>query len=184
MDLLCRRTAALTGDGLAADPTILPTVVEALNLLPGWYEDWVCQERERIRVLMLAAVDAIALGLRRTGRSAEAIDAALVAVTADPLRDTSQAVLISAHLSEGNLGEARRAFAAYRAVLREEFGIEPPEQLARAVGLTLSSPVRSTRARTADRRLPGPPTAPGPTRTVLPTPTQPRPASWRVSLRS
>ena len=63
---------------------------------------------------MLSVIDAIAERLRRAGRCAEAIDAALVAVTADPLRDSSQAALITAHLGEGNLCEARRAYAAYR----------------------------------------------------------------------
>jgi hypothetical protein len=44
---------------------------------------------------MLAAIDAIAVQLCRAGCCAEAIDAALVAVTADPLRNSSQAALIT-----------------------------------------------------------------------------------------
>lgn len=135
IDVLCREAAQVAaGQNQADDRLLLATAVEALDLLPGWYDEWICVERERLRSSVLAAIDAMAVRLRRIGRCAEAIDAALVAVTADPLRDTSQAALITAHLGEGNLGEARRAYADYRRVLHAEFGLEPPERLARLVG--------------------------------------------------
>ena len=134
--MLCREAAQVaSGRGQVDDRRLLALAVDALDLLPGWYEEWICVERERLRTTVLAAIDAIAVRLRRMGRCAEAIDAALVAVTADPLRDSSQAALITAHLGEGNLGEARRAYAAYRRVLHAEFGVEPPERLARLVGI-------------------------------------------------
>jgi DNA-binding SARP family transcriptional activator len=130
--------------------------VEALDLLPGWYEDWVSMERERLRTVMLDAIDAIAVALRRSGRCAESIDAALLAVTADPLRDSSQSALIIAHLGEGNLCEARRAFAAYRRLLRTELGLEPPERLARLVHARASVPAhaRQLAARLGSARAP------------------------------
>jgi DNA-binding SARP family transcriptional activator len=145
IDVLCAGAAQVaSGRPSADDRRLLAAAVEALDLLPGWYEEWVCAERERLRTTMLTAIDAIAVQLRRAGRCAEAIDAALVAVTADPLRDSSQAALITAHLREGNLCEARRAYAAYRRVLRAEFGLEPPERLARLVA-TRTRPVPQTR---------------------------------------
>ena len=135
IERLCREAATSTASQSCKDDRrLLAAAVDALDLLPGWYEEWICLERERLRTTMLSVIDAIADRLRRAGRCAEAIDAALVAVMADPLRDSSQAVLITAHLGEGNLGEARRAFGAYRRVLRAEFGIEPPEWLRRQVG--------------------------------------------------
>jgi DNA-binding SARP family transcriptional activator len=114
---------------------LLGAATEALDLLPGWYEEWVCLERERLRTSMLDAIDGIAIRLRRSGQCAAAIDAAVVAVAADPLRETSQAALISAHLAEGNLCEARRAYGAYRRVLLDELGIEPSPYLTRLVGI-------------------------------------------------
>jgi DNA-binding SARP family transcriptional activator len=132
VDLLCRRAHRLTmGLRNADDLEILPAAIEALDLLPGWYEDWVSMERERVRAAMLDAIDAIAMRLRQSGRCAEAIDAALVAVRSDPLRDSSQSALITAHLGEGNLCEARPAFRVYRRLLRAELGLKPSERLAR-----------------------------------------------------
>lgn len=116
------------------DARLVPWMVDALELLPGWYEDWVSSERERLRTIVLDAIDAVSDCLRDAHRCAEAIDAALVAVVADPLRPSSQAALIAAHLGEGNLCEARRAFTDYRRLLHHEFGIEPPQQLALLVG--------------------------------------------------
>ena len=41
-------------------------------------------------------------------------EAAMFAVGIEPLRESAQRVLIEAHLAEGNLVEARRAFVTYR----------------------------------------------------------------------
>lgn len=143
VEVLCRRARQMAKDGASRlDLGVLATAVEALDLLSGWYEDWAVMERERVRALMLQAIEAISVRLCRAGRCAEAIDAALVAVTADPLRDSGQRALIFAHLGEGNLGEARRAYVAYGRVLRRELGIDPPEHLARLVG----APVTGTPA--------------------------------------
>lgn len=137
VDQLCRRAQRLVGGGEVqpADLDVLAAATTALDLLPGWYEDWVCGERERVRTQMLQLIDAIAVGWRRAGRCPEAIDAALVAVMADPLRESSQRALIVAHHVEGNLSEARKAYLAYGRLLQTEFGIQPPEQLGRLVGL-------------------------------------------------
>jgi DNA-binding SARP family transcriptional activator len=139
----------VAGRSRADDRRLLAAAVTALDLLPGWYEEWVSAERDRLRTTMLAAIDAIAVQLCRAGRCAEAIDAALVAVTADPLRDSSQAALITAHLGEGNIVEGRRAYAAYRRALHAELGLEPPERLARLVGIRAGS---SPQLRPAARR--------------------------------
>lgn len=103
---------------------------EALDLLPGWYDDWALMERERIRQRMLHALEALSRTLARQGRWAEAVEAALAAVTAEPLRESAQRTLIEAHLAEGNWIEGRRAFDAYRDVLRRELGTEPSAHLA------------------------------------------------------
>jgi DNA-binding SARP family transcriptional activator len=136
------------------DPRELSTIVEALDLLPGWYDEWVCVERERIRALMLTALDRTAVGLRQAGRCAEAIDAALVAVTADPLREGSQAALITAHLAEGNIVEARRAYRAYRHVLRHEIGLVPSRHLTELVGAACAAARGRQSSRQARLRSP------------------------------
>ncbi|WP_106975000.1 BTAD domain-containing putative transcriptional regulator [Streptomyces katrae] len=45
----------------------------------------------------------------RVGRHAGAVESALVAVSAEPLRESAQRALIEAHLAQGNLIGAMRA---------------------------------------------------------------------------
>jgi DNA-binding SARP family transcriptional activator len=113
----------------AADLMILPWWADALDLLPGWYDDWALMERERIRQRMLHALEALSRGLTRTARCAEAVEAAMMAVSAEPLRESAQRVLIEAHLAEGNWVEGRRSYEAYRDLVRRELGVDPPADL-------------------------------------------------------
>jgi DNA-binding SARP family transcriptional activator len=97
----------------------------ALDLLPGWYDDWAIVERERVRQRMLHALEALSRVLTGVGRYADAVDAAMVAINAEPLRESAQRVLIEAHLSERNWVEARSSYLAYRRLIRCELGIDP-----------------------------------------------------------
>jgi DNA-binding SARP family transcriptional activator len=104
-----------------------------MDLLPGWYDDWVIFERERIRQRLLHALEALSQLLVAAGRCGDAVEAAISAVSVDPLRESANRALIEAHLAEGNLVEARRAYERYREVIRRELGVEPGERLARLV---------------------------------------------------
>jgi len=119
------------GDDLAASPSW----VEALDLLPGWYDDWALIERERLRQRTLHALEALSKRLSLAGRFADAIEAAMLAVNAEPLRESAQRALIKAHLAEGNVVEARRSYQVYRELVGRELGVEPSKDL-----LTLLSP--------------------------------------------
>jgi len=102
---------------------------EALDLLPGWYDDWVLMERERIRQMVLHALEALSRRLAETARCAEAVEAAMMAVSADPLRESAQRVLIEAHIAEGNWVEGRRTYEAYRDLVCRELGAAPAPDL-------------------------------------------------------
>lgn len=106
---------------------------DAMDLLPGWYDDWVIFERERIRQRLLHALEMLSRRLVAAGRYGEAVEAAISAVSADPLRESANRVLIEAHLAEGNLVEGRRAYERYREMARRELGVEPGRDLARLV---------------------------------------------------
>jgi DNA-binding SARP family transcriptional activator len=95
------------------------------EVLPGWSDDWVVIERERLRQLRLHALETLCARLTEAGRLAEAIDAGLAAVAADPLRESAHRVLIQAHLAEGNRAEAVRQCAAYREILWNGIGVSP-----------------------------------------------------------
>ena len=111
------------------DLEIMPWGVDALDLLPGWYDDWALLERERIRQRLLHALEALSHELVQLRRFAEAVEAAMMAVGADPLRESAQRTLIEAHLAEGNWIEGRRSYDAYRDVLVRELGTEPGPDL-------------------------------------------------------
>ncbi|MFB9733281.1 AfsR/SARP family transcriptional regulator [Ornithinimicrobium kibberense] len=100
-----------------------------LDLLPGWYDDWIVDERERLRQRLLHALEVTAGSLLTSGRCAEAVDVALLVVRADPLRESAHEVLIGAYLAEGNREQAFRAFGRLRTTLRRELGVEPSTRL-------------------------------------------------------
>ena len=105
----------------------------ALELLPGWYDEWITFERERIRQRLLHALEILSQRLAQEGRFGEAVEAAMTAAAVDPLRESAQKSLILIHLSEGNLGEALRTYTAYTRLLDSELGIAPTPELARLV---------------------------------------------------
>jgi DNA-binding SARP family transcriptional activator len=126
--------ARLIGGSASRDDLgIMPWGVDALDLLPGWYDDWALLERERMRQRLLHALEALSRTLVQMQRCAEAVEAAMIAVSADPLRESAQRALIEAHLAEGNWVEGRRSFEAYCDVLSRELGTEPGLELASMV---------------------------------------------------
>jgi DNA-binding SARP family transcriptional activator len=103
------------------------------ELLPDWYDDWLLFERERFRQVSLHALEALTELLVRTGRLAQALEAALLAVRMEPLRESAHRALIGVHLAEGNRGEALRQYELCRRLLRERLDVEPSAQLAALV---------------------------------------------------
>ncbi len=65
----------------------------ALELLPGWYEDWVLLQAEAWRQYRLHALEALSARLSGEDCHARAVSAALTAVSADPLRESARSVL-------------------------------------------------------------------------------------------
>ena len=105
-------------------------VREALGLfarefLPEWTDDWVLDERERLRQAGLHALEALAHRLIDADRIAEGTEVALAAVQVEPLRESAHRALIAAHLAEGNYAEVLRQYEACRALLLDELGLEP-----------------------------------------------------------
>ena len=103
------------------------------DLLPGWYDDWVLLERERLRQLRMQALEAVAVRLASLGRHCEALQAAHAAVRAEPLRESAHRTVISVHLAEGNVAEAVRAYEFFCTMLEDELGVPPTEQMTRLV---------------------------------------------------
>jgi DNA-binding SARP family transcriptional activator len=104
-----------------------------VELLPGWSEEWLIAPRERLRQLQLHVLEAVAEELARRGRYGLALDAALAAVRADPLRESAHRAVIRVHVAEGNLVEAVRAYQECRLLLQRELGVDPRPETARMV---------------------------------------------------
>jgi len=139
----------LTRPGSASDALDLDSVRLADlvgDLLPGWYDDWVQDEREWLRQTRLHALEALARRLSASGRHADAIQAALAAIRLEPLRETAHRSLIELHLAEGNWSEASGQFQRYRRLLRDELGLEPSDSMRLLLEKT-PPPVTGVRAR-------------------------------------
>jgi DNA-binding SARP family transcriptional activator len=118
-------------DGPSSEGDLAAPAVSALSdhLLPGWYDDWAVIAAEDWQQLRLHALEAVASRLTADDRLAEAGAAALVAVRAEPLRESARAALIRVHMAEGNLSAAVGEFERYRVLLRAEIGLEPTSRL-------------------------------------------------------
>jgi DNA-binding SARP family transcriptional activator len=100
------------------------------ELLPGWYDDWVVAERERLEQLRLEALEQVALHGLSYGDPALAEDAAQAASTIDPLRESVREVAIRAHLGRGDVAGAHQEFQRYSEVVRTELGVGPSSRIA------------------------------------------------------
>jgi len=122
-------TRVLANSPAPGDLGVDPGPIAELELLPGWYEDWVLTVRERLQLRLLHALEALSRLLRRAGRPAAAVEAVHVAVLAEPLRESGQRALIEAHQAAGDWIAARRQYDAFRSILRREIGVEPSAEL-------------------------------------------------------
>lgn len=103
------------------------------ELLPGWYDEWVIVERERLRSLQLQALERQAELSLAEGNWGEAVITASAAVDIDPLRESTHRILIRATLAQGNIADAIRIYDDYRDTLREQLGLDPSPALAEMV---------------------------------------------------
>src|SRR3712207_6377464 len=122
----------LAGPPEPADLAVDRGHIAPLELLPGWYDDWLLAARERLQLRLLHALEALSRLLRQAGRPAAAVEAVHVAVLAEPLRESGQRALIEAHQAAGDWVAARRQYDAFRGMLRREVGVEPSAEIGRA----------------------------------------------------
>lgn len=101
----------------------------AEDLLPDWTEDWVLVKREHHAQLRMRALEALCRRLGEVGRFGQAVQAGLLAVAAEPLRESAQRTLIAVHLAEGNVAAAAKQYDSFRALLRDELDLDPSPQM-------------------------------------------------------
>jgi DNA-binding SARP family transcriptional activator len=111
------------------DPRATMAVMDADELLSGWYDDWVLFERERLQHVRLRALENLAESQLDVGHHDFALEAALGAIAIEPLRESGHAIAIRAHLLAGNRSAAVREYRTYSDRLERELGIAPSPRL-------------------------------------------------------
>lgn len=95
------------------------------ELLPGWYDLWVLDERDRLRQLCLQALDVISEQELQHGHYGAALDAAFSAIHTEPLRESSHRAAMRVHLAQGNVIDAVHHLERLTRLLDSELGVRP-----------------------------------------------------------
>ena len=120
--------AALDRADTAADPVDdLEAAVAAYggDLLEGSYDEWLLEERDRIRDRLATALDRLAALLEQRGRHARAVEHAERLLRLDPLREETYRLLMRLHDAGGDRARALRTYHACAAALERDLGVEP-----------------------------------------------------------
>jgi len=149
--------AAETATGDAARMQALSDAIALYTgeLLPGYYEDWVQTERQRLAEVYLLALRQLIRALVKMEELPRALDYALQAAQADPLREESLRDLLRLYAATGHPGEALQQYRQFEARLRKELGQAP-----------------SAATRDLARQIASQPLAPGRRQHASPAPTQ------------
>lgn len=99
------------------------------ELLPGWYEDWVILEQNRLRNFRLRALIEHARRWLHQGETDRAADTARNALVIEPLQETCVELLMRAELQAGNRAGALLAYETFRLRLSMELGVDPSNNL-------------------------------------------------------
>ena len=118
-------TRLIDGTASGDDLAVSPSWADALDLLPGWYDDWVVLEQERWDQLRLYALEAAAEALLCCGQHMLALEASLVAARSELFRESAHRVIIRVYLAEGNWGAAMQHYQDYQRILRRELNLAP-----------------------------------------------------------
>jgi DNA-binding SARP family transcriptional activator len=99
------------------------------GLLPGWYEDWVQEQRDRLDQLRVEALERLSARLLSARLLALAAETARAAIRLDPLRESARCRLIDAQLAESNLAGAVREYRQFHTLLTRELGVAPSRRI-------------------------------------------------------
>lgn len=128
--------ARLLGTDQDIPPEDLQTLIDAVDLLPRWDEDWLVLAREQLRHKRLTAIESVARRLSEQGRHLQAIELILVVTSAEPLRESAHAMLIDAHLRQGNMADASSQLLSFARHLYSELSVYPSPELLSKLGIS------------------------------------------------
>jgi predicted ATPase/DNA-binding SARP family transcriptional activator len=95
------------------------------TLLPGFYDEWLLSEQERLAHAFFEAARALAALLEADGERDRAMDVCQRMVTIDPLREDAHRDLMRLLAETGQTAAAQRQFKTLERLLAQEMGEEP-----------------------------------------------------------
>jgi DNA-binding SARP family transcriptional activator len=107
------------------------------DLLESGYDEWLLEERDRLRRGWLAALERLVELLEAGGEHAQAIGYAERVLRADPLREATYRVLMRLHDVRGDRARALRVYHACAATLERELRVAPSAATRRAYAALL-----------------------------------------------
>jgi DNA-binding SARP family transcriptional activator len=125
------------------------------GLLPGFYDEWVVAERERIRQLYLVLLERAVAEQEARRNYPSAIAHAQRLVAEDPLREESYRLLMRLHAVTGDRAGAVRAYHACAAALQRELNVAPGPSTREAYERLLSADAPRAATPLADPALIG-----------------------------
>lgn len=96
-------------------------------LLPGWYEEWLAPERERLQQLFLQAGETLLHLLENQRRYPAAIQTAQHLLRHDPLHEPTYRCLMRLQALSGGKADALRTYHTCATLLEQELGVTPDE---------------------------------------------------------
>lgn len=112
----------------AFGPSWLASTIAERPFLSDVAGPWVEQQRALLRRTRVRALECLARLWLVSGDAALAEDAAVRALTVEPLRESSYRLLMQAHALAGNPAEAVRAYHDLRVRLLNELGTDPSDE--------------------------------------------------------
>jgi DNA-binding SARP family transcriptional activator len=95
------------------------------DLLPGWYEDWIEPERNRLRQTEVRMLESLSDLCERQRDAAAGIRYTQQLIELDPLHEASYRRLMRLHVQFGERPRALRTYHACVSVLERELGVAP-----------------------------------------------------------
>ncbi len=128
----CRLDAAMLEEepatGWSAESLIEAVAPYQGDLLPGFYEEWVTLERERLRALYERRMDQLVELLAGAARWGEILNWAERWIAMGGAPEPAYRALMQAHASAGNLTSVKSVYQRCAMALEEELGVAPSKE--------------------------------------------------------
>ena len=118
------------------------------DLLPGWHEDWILIERERLRHLFVVSLGRLMAFHEQTGALERAVACGQRLLKFEPLHEATHEALMRIYLRTGFRAAALKQYELCRTLLEAKFAVLPNDKL-RALYAKARNPDSRPRNRSA-----------------------------------